>query len=271
MHGGRVSTMSKIHAAGRLEGKVVVVTGGAGRLGRRFSEVIAREGGIAVAADVTAAVPSLSKSLTCPGSSGAVVSAQLDVTDQSAIDALIVSVQSTYGRIDAVVNSAYPRNSAYGRLLPDVTYQDFCKNVSLHLGGYFLVAQRFCLAFQVAGSGSVVNMSSIYGSLAPRFEIYEGTTMTVPVEYAAIKAGVEHLTRYFAKYYKGFGIRVNSLSPGGILGGQPDSFLSAYCAHCGSKGMLDPGDLDGVMVFLLSDESRYITGQNILIDDGFSL
>jgi NAD(P)-dependent dehydrogenase (short-subunit alcohol dehydrogenase family) len=250
---------------------VVVVTGGAGRLGRRFSEVIAIEGGIAVAADVIFDASILPDALAFPGSTGAIVSAQLDVTDQDAIDALIASVQGTYGRIDAVVNSAYPRNSAYGKLLPDVTYADFCENVSLHLGGYFLVAQRFCLAFQTSGGGSVVNLSSIYGGMVPRFEIYAGTAMTMPVEYAAIKAGVEHLTRYFAQYYKSAGIRVNSLSPGGILSGQPAQFLSAYDAHCGIKGMLEPEDLDGTMVFLLSDDSRYMTGQNLIVDDGFSL
>lgn len=116
-----------------------------------------------------------------------------------------------------------------------------------------------------------MNMSSIYGSMAPRFEVYEGTSMTMPVEYAAIKSAVEHLTRYFASYFKGCGIRVNSLSPGGILQAQPQVFLDAYNQHCASKGMLLPEDLTGALIYLLSDESRYMTGQNLIVDDGFSL
>jgi NAD(P)-dependent dehydrogenase (short-subunit alcohol dehydrogenase family) len=141
----------------------------------------------------------------------------------------------------------------------------------MHLGGYFLVAQQFCLAFKQQGYGNVVNMSSIYGSMAPRFEIYEGTSMTTPVEYSAIKSAIEHLTRYFAQYFKGAGIRVNCLSPGGILAGQPTDFLAAYNNHCASKGMLDADDIVGALMFLLSDESSFMTGQNLLIDDGFSL
>jgi NAD(P)-dependent dehydrogenase (short-subunit alcohol dehydrogenase family) len=79
------------------------------------------------------------------------------------------------------------------------------------------------------------------------------------------------LTRYFAQYFKGDSIRVNSLSPGGIFHNQPSSFLEAYSKHCGKKGMLDPQDIIGALLFLLSNGSRYMTGQNLIIDDGFSL
>jgi NAD(P)-dependent dehydrogenase (short-subunit alcohol dehydrogenase family) len=184
---------------------------------------------------------------------------------------LIANLLKRHGRIDALVNNAYPRNGNYGKKLEDVMYADFCENVNTHLGGYFLVAQQFCIAFKDQGFGNVVNISSIYGSMAPRFEIYEGTLMTMPVEYAAIKSAIEHLTRYFAQYFKGTGIRVNSLSPGGILAEQPDNFLAAYKKHCATKGMLDAHDLLGALMFLLSDESAFMNGQNLIIDDGFSL
>ena len=141
----------------------------------------------------------------------------------------------------------------------------------MHLGGYFLVAQKFCSAFKEQGGGNVVNMSSIYGTMAPRFDIYDGTPMTMPVEYAAIKSSVVQLTRYFAQYFKGTGIRLNCLSPGGILADQPSDFLKAYTGHCASKGMLDTVDLQGALLFLLSDASKYINGQNIVVDDGWSL
>jgi NAD(P)-dependent dehydrogenase (short-subunit alcohol dehydrogenase family) len=152
-----------------------------------------------------------------------------------------------------------------------VTYGDFCENVGLHLGGYFLVAQQFGLFFREQGHGNIVNMSSIYGAVAPKFEIYKDTPMTMPVEYAAIKAGVNHLTRYMASYFKGSGIRVNCLSPGGIFDSQPDAFLNAYNAHCAGKGMLDPKDMVESLVFLLSDGSKHINGQNLIVDDGFTL
>ncbi len=256
---------------GMLNKKVIVVTGGAGVIGQCFVRGIAERGGIAIAADINVeAAKSLADEAT-QGKAGQIEAAHLDITNKDSILALIADLKLRHGRIDAVVNNAYPRNKDYGKKLEDVTYASFCENVDMHLGGYFLVAQQFCLAFKEQGYGNVVNMSSLYGSMTPRFKIYDGTSMTMPVEYAAIKAAIEHLTRYFAQYFKGAGIRVNYLRPGGILAGQPSSFLAAYNKHCASKGMLDANDLLGALIFLLSDESKFMTGQNLLIDDGFSL
>jgi NAD(P)-dependent dehydrogenase (short-subunit alcohol dehydrogenase family) len=254
-----------------LNKKIIVVTGGAGALGQCFVRGIAERGGIAVAADINVEAAKSLVDEVAQDYAGQIEAAHLDITSKDSIVALIADLRQRHGRIDAVVNNAYPRNINFGRKLEDVTYADFCENVDMHLGGYFLVAQQFCLAFKEQGCGNVVNMSSIYGSIAPRFEVYDGTPMTTPVEYAAIKAAIEHLTRYFAQYFKGAGIRVNCLSPGGILAGQPDDFLTAYNKRCASKGMLDANDLLGTLMFLLSDESRHITGQNLLVDDGFSL
>lgn len=254
-----------------LNGAVIVVTGGAGLLGRSFVRAIIENGGIAVVADIdTVAATRLAKdiALTYPG---CVEAAELDITDKVSVCALIDMIQERYGRIDGLVNNAYPRNRNYGRKLEDVRYDDFCENVNLHLGGYFLVAQQFGLFFRRQGGGSIVNMASIYGVMAPRFEVYSETHMTMPVEYAAIKSSVIQLTRYFAQYFKGDSIRVNCLSPGGIMDNQSETFLRKYNAYCGAKGMLDPTDITGAMLFLLSDASKYITGQNIVVDDGFSL
>jgi NAD(P)-dependent dehydrogenase (short-subunit alcohol dehydrogenase family) len=254
-----------------LKNKVVVVTGGAGVIGRCFVRGIAEKGGIAVAADIDFAAAQCLASEPGQDCPGRIEAAKLDITSKDSICGLIADTQKRHGRIDAVINNAYPRNKNYGRKLEDVTYADFCENVDMHLGGYFLVAQQFCLAFKAQGGGNLINMSSIYGTMTPRFEVYDGTPMTMPVEYAAIKSAIVQLTRYFAQYFKGAGIRVNSLSPGGIFAGQPAAFLDAYNGHCASKGMLDSLDVLGALLFLLSDEARYITGQNFVIDDGFSL
>ena len=247
------------------------MTGGAGRLGQTFVNAIAQNGGIAIAADIDFNAAERIAADVAEDSIGSVVAAQLDITSKKSILDLIENLRAQYGHIDAVVNNAYPRNKKYGNNLENVTYEDFCENVDMHLGGYFLVAQQFCLAFKEQGEGNLINMSSIYGTLTPRFEVYANTEMTTPVEYAAIKSAVAQLTRYFAQYFKRDGIRVNSLSPGGIFHNQPASFLDAYSKHCGTKGMLDPQDIIGALVFLLSNGSRYMTGQNLIIDDGFSL
>jgi len=254
-----------------LRGKVIVVAGGAGLLGSSFARSIAEAGGTAVVADIDAGAATRVAEDVASVYSGRSDAAPVDVTDKNSVSAFIGDVHKRHGRIDAVVNSAYPRNRNYGRKLEDVTYADFCENVNLHLGGYFLIAQQFGVFFREHGGGNIINMSSIYGVTAPRFEVYAGTTMTMPVEYAAIKAAVIHLTRYFAQYFKGAGIRVNCLSPGGILDQQPADFLRQYNAHCNEKGMLDPRDIAGVLCFLLSDASKFITGQNFVVDDGWSL
>lgn len=254
-----------------LHDKLIVVTGGAGVIGRCFVRGIVEKGGIAVVADIDFDAAKALADGFGQDFPGRIEAAQLDITSKDSICGLIADLRQRHGRLDAVVNNAYPRNSNYGRNLEDVTYEDFCENVDMHLGGYFLVAQQFCLAFKQQGGGNVVNMSSIYGTMTPRFEVYDGTPMTMPVEYAAIKAAIVQLTRYFAQYFKGTGVRVNCLSPGGILADQPAGFLSAYNSYCASKGMLSPNDVLGALLFLLSGESRFMTGQNLLVDDGFSL
>ncbi len=254
-----------------LQGKRVVITGGAGLIGRKFCHAIAEYGGQAVVADSDlAAAQHVVDGIEKQHPLGA-VAAKLDITDKGSVDALIINISDRYGRIDAVVNNAYPRNPRYGRRMEDVEYTDFCDNLGMHLGGYFLVMQRFASYFKREGGGNIINISSIYGVIAPRFDVYAKTPMTMPVEYAAIKSGLLHLTRYFAQYLKGTNIRVNALSPGGILDRQPEEFLVRYRAMCADKGMLNPEDLAGSLVFLLSDLSRHIDGQNLIVDDGFSL
>jgi NAD(P)-dependent dehydrogenase (short-subunit alcohol dehydrogenase family) len=255
-----------------LNNKVVVVTGGAGLLGQAFVRAIVANHGVAVIADVHADKgQAVCASISHELNTDKVSFVQLDITSKDSLQSAIHSLQHQYGRIDAVVNNAYPRNAQYGRRFEDVEYSDFCDNLGLNLGGLFLTSQQFAQHFQKQGHGNIINIASVYGVIAPKFEIYANTTMTMPVEYAAIKSGVIHLTTYMAKLFKNQKIRVNCISPGGILDQQPLSFLDAYKDNSLNKGMLDASDLTGTLVFLLSENSQYINGQNIVVDDGFVL
>ncbi|MBF0405894.1 MAG: SDR family oxidoreductase [Candidatus Riflebacteria bacterium] len=255
-----------------LTGKVVLVAGGAGLLGKEFVQTILKNNGIALIGDRPS--PNSEKfayEMIETYGKNRVCFFPLDICSKDSLHEIIDKSEKNYGRISAVVNSAYPRNKNYGRVFEKVDFSDFNENISMHLGGYFLTAQIFSEYFKKKGGGNLVFISSIYGFLAPRFEVYEGCTFTMPVEYSVIKAGIIQLAKYMAKYYKGFNIRVNCLSPGGIFDGQNEKFLEKYNSLGLSKGMLDKSDLNGTLVYLLSDASAFLNGQNIVLDDGFSL
>jgi len=252
--------------------KVVLVSGGAGLLGEIFARSICEQNATAVIAEKNIRIAEECRIKLQQGYANAkLVAVEMDITSQASIDSAIERTQDQCGKIDALVNNAYPRNENYGRAFEDVEYSDFCENIGMNLGGYFLTSQRFVKYFRDQGVGNIVNISSIYGVIAPRFEVYKNTKMTMPVEYAIIKSGLIHLTRYMSKYLKGTGIRVNSISPGGIYDNQDPLFIERYNEQCLSKGMLDKDDVTGALIFLLSEASSYINGQNIIVDDGFTL
>jgi NAD(P)-dependent dehydrogenase (short-subunit alcohol dehydrogenase family) len=255
-----------------LRDKVVVITGGAGLLGQEFVKAVLENNGIAIIADIDKdRGQALSLQIKNENQNSKTDFFLLDIGNINSIKDLINELHNKYGKIDALVNNAYPRNKNWGRKFEEVTYEDFCENININLGGYFLASQQFLHYFKQQGSGNIINISSIYGVTAPRFEVYNNTEMTMPVEYAVIKSALLHLTRYMAKYHKGDNIRVNTISVGGIMDHQPESFLSAYKSFCLNKGMLDKSDIKGTLIYLLSDLSKYVNGQNIIVDDGFTL
>lgn len=254
----------------RLKGQVIVITGGAGLIGRSFVQgLLEQEAKVVIAEKNVELASKLVVESQWPIDQCMVQ--LLDITNSQSVSDAIESIIEKWGYIDSLVNNAYPRNSNYGASLFDVQYEDFCENLSMNVGGYFLCMQQFAKYFKSRRSGSIVNIASIYGSIAPKFEIYEGLEMTMPVEYSAIKSSLIHLTKYMAKALKGSNVRVNCLSPGGIYDNHADAFKDAYSSHCLSKGMLDARDLNGTLIFLLTQDSKYVNGQNIVVDDGFTL
>ena len=250
-----------------LNGVRILLIGAGGLLGKDFAKALIAAGANVMLADkqqhtVDAIQAELGHKALATG---------IDITHAESINGALALTAKAWGAVDAVVNTAYPRNARYGKVFEDVAYNDFCENLNLHLGGYFLVMQQAGAFFRHQGGGHIVNIASIYGVMAPRFEIYDNTPMTMPVEYAAIKSGLIHLSRYVAKYLKDSGVRVNCLSPGGIFDHQAEAFVEAYAKHTGTIGMLAPQDISAALVFLLSPAARGINGQNLVIDDGFTL
>jgi NAD(P)-dependent dehydrogenase (short-subunit alcohol dehydrogenase family) len=255
-----------------LEGKVVVIAGGAGLLGSNFVKGIVNNGGIAVIAEINAEIGLKRRDeIRAELNSNNIVFHELNINNKESVVKLIEDIHAEFGRIDGLVNSAYPKNKNYGRLFEDIAYEDFSEMMTLHIAGYFLTMQQFSIYFTKQGYGNIVNMSSIYGVIPPKFEIYKDVSFSNPLEYAAIKAALVHMSKFITKYLKGKNIRINCISPGGIYDRQPEAFTSKYNELCLNKGMLLPEDITGTLIFLLSDDSKYINGQNIIVDDGFTL
>ena len=251
-----------------LNNLVVAISGGVGRIGSAFSHSIVANGGKVIIGDVNS--DKGSHLVSALGKDKALF-IEADLVDPGSVDRLIQDGMKKFGQIDAAVHCAYPVSEQWGARFEDLKAENLNKDLFYQLGGAILFSQRFIRHFREQGHGNLIHISSIQGIAAPKFEHYAGTDMVSPIEYSAIKTGIIAVTRYLAKYCKGENIRVNCISPGGIKNDQPKFFLKKYQKSCNSKGMLDPDDLVGTLIFLLSHQSKFINGQNIIVDDGWSI
>jgi NAD(P)-dependent dehydrogenase (short-subunit alcohol dehydrogenase family) len=252
----------------QLNDEVVLISGGFGRLGWQFAKAIIASGGRVCLFDIKENPEKISQSGIAPEKFYVHLG---DVTKRNDIDLAIAACRERLGGLTSAVHCAYPTSPNWGAEFFEVKFESLREDLANQLGGAILFSQRVIHALREGGGGSLIHVSSILGVSPPKFWHYEGTSMTSPIEYGAIKAGVIAITKYLAKYCAKDGVRVNCISPGGIIDEQPSKFLRRYKKSCLSKGMLDGSDVAGVLVFLLSEGSKYISGQNIIVDDGWTL
>ncbi len=251
-----------------ISNQVVLVTGAAGRIGSAISRAIVEKNGKAILSDIDDAKGE--KLVFELGESNSFF-INSDITSPNDIDKLLECSINHFGKIDAIIHSAYPHSKKWGTRFEELQLDFLGEDLKLQLGGAIIISQKMMRYFVSQGYGNMIHISSIQGVSAPKFDHYSGTQMYSPIEYSAIKSGIISITRWLAKHYASQNIRVNCISPGGILGDQPQSFLDKYRTSCTSKGMLDAEDIVGTALFLLSDASKYINGQNLIVDDGWSL
>lgn len=241
-----------------LQDKVIVVTGGSGLLGKAIIEDISSKGGIAVNTDVSIETDLEKNEVKC------------DITTDKSIKEAVKHVLDHFGRIDGLVNNAYPRTKDWGAPFEEIEPESLRKNVDWQLNSYIIFCQQVIIAMKGLSQGSIVNITSIYGVVGNDFGVYEGTGMEPPAAYAAIKGGLINLTRFLASKYGPKNIRVNCVSPGGIFDHQQEGFVKAYEKKVPMKRMGNPDDIAPAVSFLLSEESKYITGQNLIVDGGWT-
>ena len=250
-----------------LTDKVIIVTGGAGLLGEKFCESLIDYGAKVVIADINyKKAKKLEKKL---GNNSFAI--KTDITSEKSIRNMKNKVLDKYQNIEVLINNAYPRNENYGVKFEDIDIEDWRENVDLHLNGYFAISKIISEVMIEQNYGDIINLGSIYGIQGPDFNIYEGTKMTSPAEYSAIKGGIINFTRYLASYLGEYNIRVNTISPGGIFDNQNEKFVEKYADNTPLNRMADPKDLKGTIVFLASDASNYITGHNLVVDGGWTI
>lgn len=272
--------MSKGHmrALFDLSGKVAVVTGGIGILGRRFCAGLADFGAhVAVvdldgaAAQAFAAELSATYGTTCIGVAA-------DVSDPASVKAMADRVEAELGPIAILHNNAATKGSDLGAFLasPEEYSLDTWREImAVNLDGMFLVARDIGARMAARGQGSIIQTASIYGIMGPDQRIYAGSeymgrAINTPPVYSASKAGVVGLTQYLATYWGAAGVRVNTLTPGGVESGQNDEFRRRYANRIPLGRMAQGEEMVGALVFLASDASSYVTGQNLVIDGGLS-
>jgi NAD(P)-dependent dehydrogenase (short-subunit alcohol dehydrogenase family) len=241
-----------------LKDKVIVVTGGNGLLGRAMISDLKSKGAIAISADIS--VISNFEEYTI----------QADLRTSGGIKEALTEIIKDYKRVDGWVNNAYPRTSDWASEFLDMTEDSLKTNVDWQMNSYILCCQEVIRIMIEQRHGSIVNLASIYGVVGNDFTIYENTKMLTAAPYAAIKGGIINFTRFLASRYGQYNVRINTVSPGGIFDNQPEPFVNAYNHKVPMKRMGNPDDIAPSVSFLLSEEAKYITGQNLIVDGGWT-
>lgn len=277
-----------------LSGRVAVVTGGAGLLGAEFCRTLAEAGAAVVIADLNEAAAATLADAICQDGLRA-LAVKVDVTSPISVQRMVEAALEAYGRLDILVNSAAldPKfdpehqkrgDRGVGESIPSplspnsFSFEDYPLDLwnqamAVNLTGAFLCCQAAARPMLAQGGGVMVNLSSIYGLAAPDQRMYQSPGQPPqykPAYYPVTKAGILGLTKYLAAYYAGKNIRVNAISPGGVYNGHDDEFVKAYSARAVLGRMAEKDEMNGALLFLVSDASKYMTGANLVVDGGWT-
>ena len=252
-----------------FDNKTVVVTGGAGLLGSEIVKCFCALHASAVVADVNEARSELLVQ-EVRGQGGKADFYFWDMSKVREIPRHVAYVDDTFGPVDVWVNSTYPRTDDWGKKLEDMSVEGWQKNVDMHLNGYCVTCNEIAKRMAARNGGVIVNIASIHSLVAPDFKVYEGTDMTSPAPYTAIKGGINTYSKYLASYYGKNNVRVNVVCPGGIFDNQPKKFIDRYNSRTLLKRMAKPKEIAPAVIFLASDAASYITGAALLVDGGLT-
>jgi NAD(P)-dependent dehydrogenase (short-subunit alcohol dehydrogenase family) len=261
-----------------LDGQVAVVTGSCGKLGPIWVEALLEAGARVAALDLPGANASPAFAAVSQRYSSAIQRFDCNITSRESIEAAARAVQNALGVPRVLVNNAgidqAPDSPGGRHHLETLPIDEFRRMVEVNLLGTFQVTQVFGAIMAGHGGGSIINIGSLYASVSPDPHFYDHLAGNAPFlkspAYGASKAGVVNLSKFFSTHWAGAGVRVNTLSPGGVLAGQDEQFKAKYGARVPMRRMAEAEDLKGPLVFLASRASSYVTGHELRVEGGFT-
>jgi NAD(P)-dependent dehydrogenase (short-subunit alcohol dehydrogenase family) len=259
--------MPTLHELFSLEGRVALVTGGAGYLGRAMSEALAELG-----ARVVIASRNVERCLQVAAQLGENhLALELDISSAESIRRVVDEIISLTGRIDVLVNNAY---SGPLKRIENATEEDFAQSLANGVTSYFIAAQSCWRFMREHGGGSIINVASMYGMVGSYPDVYEGTEGCSPPNYHAAKGAVIQLTRHLAVYWAKDGVRVNCISPGPFPHPETAEKIPKMVERLKTKSPMGrmgmPWEVKGAVALLASEAGSYITGHNLVVDGGWT-
>jgi len=256
-----------------LSNRTIILTGGAGLLGSQYAEGLSQAGANLILADINyAGCKNIAKQLE-KKYQNSILPIKLDLTDQKSIKNMVKKTVKKFSKIDVLINNAaFQGKSGKERQIKfeDLPSSLWDKAISVNLTGIFLSCQEVGKIMIKQKRGVIINIASIYGIVAADQRIYGKSGQNSAVYYAATKSAILNLTRYLASYWNRTGIRVNTLSPGGVENNQGSLFIKNYSYKTMLGRMAQKNEYVGAMIFLASDASSYMTGSNLVVDGGFT-
>lgn len=253
-----------------LTGKVIVVTGACGLVGRAFCEAIAQYGGIVVLADIELANPAEKAAELSEKHSREMLGVAVDVGNKSSVIALKDAILAKYGKIDGLINGHQNKTKSFFQKFEEYGEDNWDAVVETNLKGTFLTCQVLGTWMAENGGGSIINMPSTYSVVAPNQNLYKGTSLGCPAAYSASKGGVQALSQYLSTYWANKNIRVNQITPHGVWNNHEKQFEENFANFTPLQRLSYNHEVAPAAVFLLSDAATYITGHNLMVDGGWT-
>jgi NAD(P)-dependent dehydrogenase (short-subunit alcohol dehydrogenase family) len=257
-----------------LKNQNIIITGSAGRLGSQFATTLSENGANVILVDINEKKNLILEKKLKKKYNTKAKSYIVDITQPTEITKFKKEFFKKFNDVYGLINNAHvnfpPKTVNFD--LENYPIESWQKYVEIHLTATFLMCREFGTIMAKKQNGTIVNISSIYGLVGPDQRIYGTSKLNTPPSYSAVKAGVVNLTRYFASYWAGKNIRVNTLTPGGIKDStyQSQQFIKNYSSKTMLNRMAKNNDFNGAILFLMSNASSYMTGANLIVDGGWT-